>query len=101
MKIFNLFLFLTVGLFSGSKHYFKENYAVSSIEMERINSRITNIKNMIQVDHSYNTKIAFLVDMRVPSGKNRFFIYDLEKNEVIDQGLVAHGSGSETGVKGE
>ena len=29
-----------------------------------------------------------------------FFIYDLEKNEVIDQGLVAHGSGSETGIQG-
>ncbi|WP_243394168.1 murein L,D-transpeptidase catalytic domain-containing protein [Flavobacterium reichenbachii] len=69
--------------------------------MERINNRVTNIKNMISIDHSYNTKIAFLVDMRVPSGKNRFFIYDLEKNEVIDQGLVAHGSGSDTGIKGE
>jgi hypothetical protein len=38
--------------------------------------------------------------MRIPSGKNRFFVYDLVNNRIIDQGLVAHGSGSETGIKG-
>ncbi|MBE8724828.1 murein L,D-transpeptidase catalytic domain-containing protein [Flavobacterium hungaricum] len=100
MKIFSLFLFVTVGFLTGSKLYFEEENAISVIEMERINTRILDIKNMINVDHKYNPKIAFLIDMKVPSGKNRFFVYDLEKNEVIDQGLVAHGSGSETGIKG-
>lgn len=99
MKTLGLFLFMTVGVFTGSKHYFNKE-SITSVEIERINSRIDDIKNMIDTDHKYNTKIAFLVDMRVPSGKNRFFVYDLQKNEVIDQGLVAHGSGSETGVKG-
>jgi len=99
MKTLGLFLFMTVGVFTGSKHYFNKE-SITSVEIERINSRIDDIKNMIDIDHKYNTKIAFLVDMRVPSGKNRFFVYDLQKNEVIDQGLVAHGSGSETGVKG-
>lgn len=99
MKLFSLFLFMTIGFFTGSKNYFKEE-SITNVEIERINTRIGEIKNMIDVDHKYNAKIAFLVDMKVPSGKNRFFVYDLEKNEVIDQGLVAHGSGSETGVKG-
>lgn len=100
MKIFSLFFFVTVSLFTGSKFSFKEESIISTIEMERINSRIIDLKNMINVDHKYNQKIAFLVDMKVPSGKNRFFVYDLEKNVVIDQGLVAHGSGSETGIRG-
>ena len=100
MKIFYLFLFVTVSFFTGSKLSFKEESAISTIEMERINSRIIDLKNMINVDHKYNQKIAFLIDMKVPSGKNRFFVYDLEKNVIIDQGLVAHGSGSETGIKG-
>lgn len=100
MKVFSLFLLVTIGFLSGSKFYFKEENAISAIEMERINTRILDLKNMINVDHKYNSKIAFLIDMKVPSGKNRFFVYDLEKNEVIDQGLVAHGSGSETGIKG-
>ncbi|KRD57574.1 hypothetical protein ASE40_14490 [Flavobacterium sp. Root935] len=100
MKIFYLFLFVTVGFLTGSKLSFKEDDAISTIEMERINSRIIDLKNMINIDHKYNQKIAFLIDMKVPSGKNRFFVYDLEKNVIIDQGLVAHGSGSETGIKG-
>jgi len=100
MKLLSLFLFMTVGVLTGSKHYFKEETSISSVEIERINTRLVNIKNTININRKYNSKIAFLVDMRIPSGKNRFFVYDLEKNQVIDQGLVAHGSGSETGVKG-
>lgn len=100
MKLFSLFLFMTVGFFTGSNHYFKEESSITSVEIERINNRVDEIRNMINIDHKYNQKIAFLVDMKVPSGKNRFFVYDLEKNEIIDQGLVAHGSGSETGIKG-
>ncbi|HEX4372681.1 MAG TPA: hypothetical protein VHZ50_05180, partial [Puia sp.] len=30
-----------------------------------------------------NQKIIFLVDMSMPSGKNRFFVYDTEKDSVI------------------
>lgn len=100
MKIFYLVLFVTVSFLTGSKLSFKEDEAISTIEMERINSRIVDLKNMINIDNKYNQKIAFLIDMKVPSGKNRFFVYDLEKDQVIDQGLVAHGSGSETGIKG-
>jgi len=91
---------MTVSFFTGSKLSFKEEEVISTIEMERINSRISGIKDMISTDHKYNQKVVFLIDMKVPSGKNRFFVYDLQKNEVVDQGLVAHGSGSETGVRG-
>lgn len=91
---------MTVGVLTGSKHYFKEESTISTVEIERINTRIGDIRNMINLDKRYNTKIAFLVDMRIPSGKNRFFVYDLENNKILDQGLVAHGSGSETGIKG-
>ena len=91
---------MTVSFFTGSKFYFKEEEAISTIEMERINSRIAVIKDMLTTDHKYNQKVVFLIDMKVPSGKNRFFVYDLQKDEVVDQALVAHGSGSETGVRG-
>jgi len=100
MKIFNLFLLVTVGFFSGSKLYTKEETNSTTLEVERMNNRVGEIRNMISIDPKYNTKIAFFVDMRIPSGKNRFFVYDLVNNKIIDQGLVAHGSGSETGVKG-
>ena len=41
----------------------------------------------------YNQGLAFLIDMRLPSGKNRFFVYDLAGDSVLMAGLVAHGSG--------
>ena len=42
--------------------------------------------------NNYNSKICFLADMNLPSGRNRFFVYDLQKDSVILSGLVAHGS---------
>jgi hypothetical protein len=40
----------------------------------------------------FSTEYCFLIDMSLPSGKNRFFIYDLEKDSITAAGLVAHGS---------
>ncbi|MBZ4044162.1 MULTISPECIES: murein L,D-transpeptidase catalytic domain-containing protein [Flavobacterium] len=100
MRIFNLILVLIVsGAFISSKPYFKD--VPNSLEIERINFRIDEMKSMLKVNSKYNSKIAFFVDMRIPSGKNRFFVYDLQNNKIIDQGLVAHGCGSETGIKGD
>ncbi len=47
--------------------------------------------------NNYNTKICFLLDMKLPSGRNRFFVYDMQKNTILNEGLVAHGTGSDTG----
>nr|WP_294929197.1 murein L,D-transpeptidase catalytic domain family protein [uncultured Flavobacterium sp.] len=100
MKIFNLILVVILsGLFISAKPYFKDE--PNSLEIERINFRIDEMKSMLNVNSKYNSKIAFFIDMRIPSGKNRFFVYDLQNNKILDQGLVAHGCGSETGIKGE
>lgn len=40
----------------------------------------------------FSTHYVFLIDMSLPSGQNRFFIYDLQKSSVAYAGLVAHGS---------
>src|SRR5690348_12150348 len=39
--------------------------------------------------NGYSTTTCFLVDMSIESGKNRFFVYDLAKDSVVDAGLVA------------
>jgi hypothetical protein len=46
------------------------------------------------IAYGYNNKVAFLVDMSLPSGKYRFFVADLEKDTLLLAGLVAHGSGN-------
>ena len=59
-------------------------------------SKISELKNFVK-DKNYNYDIAFFIDFKIPSGKFRFFIYDLKENKILDKGLVAHGSGSEIG----
>lgn len=82
--------------------YNTANKAVlSELEMLRLSDHANEIKSQIGADHKYSSKIAFLVDMKIKSGKNRFFVYDLQNNKILDQGLVAHGSGSETGIPGD
>lgn len=58
MKTLGLFLFMTVGVFTGSKHYFNKE-SITSVEIERINSRIDDIKNMIDTDHNTIPKLLF------------------------------------------
>lgn len=78
----------------------KGNLSTSIID-KRIESQVREVRKLLNHNSNYNKKIAFLIDMKIPSGKNRFFVYDLKENKIIDKGLVAHGSGSETGVKGK
>lgn len=46
--------------------------------------------------NGYNERVAFLIDMSIHSGKQRFFVYDLKKDSIRKAGLVTHGSGSIT-----
>jgi hypothetical protein len=67
----------------------------------RLSNHIKAINDFVNHSPEYNRYIAFFIDMRIHSGKNRFFVVDLSTKKVIDKGLVAHGSGSETGMEGE
>jgi hypothetical protein len=42
--------------------------------------------------NGYSGAYCFLADMNLPSGQNRFFVYDLRRDSVVCSGLVAHGS---------
>ncbi|MBS7254557.1 murein L,D-transpeptidase catalytic domain-containing protein [Flavobacterium branchiicola] len=100
MKIFNFALFIFVSFFGTPKNMLNKE-DLSSSDMERFSTQLTEVKKVISSNPSYSSKIAFFVDMKIKSGKNRFFVYDLVNNKIIDEGLVAHGSGSETSIKGE
>lgn len=43
--------------------------------------------------NNYNTSNCFLIDMSIHSGKNRFFVYNMQKDSIELASLVAHGSG--------
>ncbi|MEO5681903.1 MAG: murein L,D-transpeptidase catalytic domain-containing protein [Chitinophagaceae bacterium] len=41
--------------------------------------------------HRFNIQFCFLVDMKMASGSQRFFVYDMKKNTISAKGLVTHG----------
>lgn len=45
--------------------------------------------------NKFNSGICFLIDMSIGSGRNRLFVYNLDKDSVIDAGLVTQGACSE------
>lgn len=99
-----IFMLIPVGmLFSGFKKMvpdpvkkpYEISFASSSFE-QRLQERVKTIKQFIGTHSKYNNELAFFIDMRVMSGKNRFIVYDLKNDKIVDQGLVAHGIGSET-----
>ena len=65
-------------------------------EKSTIINVITNKVTSYALQNNMSTEYCFLVDMSLPSGRNRFFIYDLNKNSIVHAGLVSHGSCNET-----
>jgi hypothetical protein len=100
MRIFFMALLFSLSSFT-TIHVTDKKEILNEIEFARLTDHVSEIKSFTSTNKCYNKKIAFLVDMKIKSGKNRFFVYDLETNQILDQGLVAHGSGSETGIKGD
>ncbi len=100
MKIVFIVLFVCLSSFS-TYNVTDKKETLSELEIVRLTDHANEIKSITGSDRKYSTKIAFLVDMKIKSGKNRFFVYDLRNNKILDQGLVAHGCGSETGIKGD
>ena len=58
---------------------------------ERLQMKADSLKKFAR-QKKYNEEICFLADMSIPSGKNRFFVYNIPKDSLILEGLVAHGS---------
>lgn len=71
--------------------------AFSSERQLVFEEELTKIKQFLAANKSYNQEVVMLIDMKIPSGNYRFFIYDTKKDSIIHRALVAHGSGSVTG----
>ena len=83
-----------LGLYPANKS-FTDNKEISKIEvMNRLKLKAFAAKDYVS-DHGYDAEYCFLIDMRLPSGKNRFFVYNLDEDVIETTGLVTHGKGSE------
>lgn len=74
-----------------------ENRVMTGSEaMNRLKEKALFAKDYVD-EHGFDVSYCFMVDMRLPSGKNRFFVYNLLKDSLEAAGLVSHGKGSESG----
>lgn len=82
------FIFLVLIVISCSK---AESQQLSSLNVPQ--ARILEIKNFIK-GKEYNQELAVFINFKKPSGKYRYFIYNLKNNRIVQQAVVSHGSGS-------
>lgn len=64
---------------------------------DRLSAKARQAKQFT-ADNQFNNSICFLLDMRLHSGKHRFFVYNMDSYSVEMEGLVTHGSGSDNGT---
>lgn len=65
-------------------------HPVTDKTFEKLRTKASAAKEFVS-KNGYNESIVFLIDMSLPSGQNRFFIYDLKKDSLRNKGLVTHG----------
>ncbi len=46
--------------------------------------------------NGFDTDRCFLIDMKIHSGKNRFFVWSFGENKVLESSLCCHGCGKES-----
>jgi L,D-transpeptidase catalytic domain len=74
-------------------------YAVPYFEINTEMRRVRNTEAALKtyaLNNKCNLDYAFVIDMRIPSYKKRFFVFNLKRDSIINSSLVAHGTGSET-----
>lgn len=67
--------------------------------LSKLETRADEARSFVQ-QKGFNNNHCFLIDMSLPSGQNRFFIYDLKKDSLQSAGLVAHGNCFEYWLEG-
>lgn len=102
-----LFLFASLTLFAASAWYYAHFRELKTkpetVVNSRLRSRLTNRASLAKdfiIRNRYNSDWCFLVDMSIESGANRFFVYDLKNDSVLQSGLVTHGRCNEEWLVG-
>jgi L,D-transpeptidase catalytic domain len=69
----------------------EKNFSRAPLTTNKLEQKGAAAKLFVQ-RKDFNQQVCFLIDMTLPPGHNRFFIYDLKKDSVLSAGLVAHGN---------
>ncbi len=63
-------------------------------------TRKASIAKKFVNDKEYNEEFCFLIDMKIRSGSNRFFVYSLKHDSILTAGTVTHGRCNERWLSG-
>lgn len=85
-----LFAFYFGYTFSSNNHLPSAISEIEALEFKKLQGFAGKAK-MFCEQKGYNTSVCFLVDMSLTAGKNRFFVFGIKNDSVINYGLVAHG----------
>ena len=67
-----------------------KDYTVSKPILATLKNKVAEVKAFVKTN-KYNDQVCFLIDMSLPSGQSRFFLYDLKKDTIKNAGVVTHG----------
>jgi hypothetical protein len=62
----------------------------SKVNIEKTKGKAKEALNFCKTNN-FNTEFCILIDMSLHSGVNRFFVYDLQKDSILNGFLVGHG----------
>jgi hypothetical protein len=80
--------------YSGGISYITPAYNLG-VELKKVKTNYFETKNYA-AKNNCNQDYVFVIDMRIPCYKKRFFVYDARKDSLLALGLTSHGIGSET-----
>jgi hypothetical protein len=80
--------------FAGSGGYIPPGYELGT-ELMKVKTNYLSVKNFA-ILNGCNEDYVFVIDMRIPCYKKRFFVYDAKRDSLVATALVSHGIGSET-----
>src|SRR5262245_34694603 len=79
LLVFAFFLWYKPRLKPARHEAYRAELIRSSPELNRLQEK-AGLLRQFALAHRFNTSVCFLVDMKIASGKNRFFVYDMEKD---------------------
>jgi hypothetical protein len=77
----------------------KTNYKAPSTELLKLQSKALSAEHYVK-EKGFNTSFCFLIDMSLPANHKRFFVYDFDKDTVLNSGLVTHGNCNQYWLEG-
>lgn len=77
----------------------ENDYSAEDATIKKLRLKSVEATSFIK-KNGYNESVCFFIDMTLPSGQNRFFVYDMAKDTIQNSGLVTHGCCNEPWLEG-